>query len=195
MKKILLSLTIILPLILSCSNDDDQIPTQENSNGFFINSDFKKVNKAYYIPDLTTEENNDFYIVVTDGEIISNLTDSNDFKFSDETTNSVLFRGIQNPNNPQAWNFAPSGTYMFNSDNESFSSAHFNFNCESLNGALEMCQNSVVIEESMVPNIAIIDIEIEDSTENYFINYNIELSNSININGQYRGVLDRLESE
>jgi len=107
----------------------------------------------------------------------------------------VIFRGVQDSNNPEALNFAPSGSYKFNSNNESFSSAQFNFNCEPSNGALENCQYLVLIEESAVPNVAIIDIEIENSTANYFINYNIELPNSIYINGQYRGILDRLEAE
>jgi hypothetical protein len=195
MRKITLSLTILLTIFISCTNDDDQILPQENDNGFFINSDFQKVNKAYYIPDLTTEEAGDFFIVVTDGEIISPLTDSNDFLFSDTTTNSVIFRGIQDSNTPTALNFPPNGSYTLNSNNESFSSAHFNFNCESSNGVLQMCQYLVILDETEVPNIAVIDIEHEELTENYTINYNIELSNSIIINGRFHGLLDLLESE
>jgi len=60
MKKIILSLTVLSFLFLSCNIDDEQVPLQESENGFFINSDFHKVNKAYYVPDLTTEKNDDF---------------------------------------------------------------------------------------------------------------------------------------
>ena len=192
MKKITLLITVFSFLILSCNKDDDQIVTQEKNNGFIVNSNFHNVNKAYYIPDLATEELDDFYIVITDGEIIS-LTESDKFKFSDNTRNYVIFRGIENPNSPTAVNFAPSGSYIFNSNNESFSSAHFNFDCESSNENL--CQYMAIIDESSVPNVAVIDIENDGSTTNYFINFNIELSNSDKITGQYRGVLDTVELE
>ena len=193
MKKITLLITILSFVILSCNKNDDQINTLEKSDGFIVNSNFHEVNKAYYIPDLTTKEFDDFYIVITDGEIISPLADSDTIKFSDNTRNSVIFRGIENPNSPTAINFVPSGSYIFMSENESFSSAQFNFNCESSNENL--CQYSEIIDESSVPKVAIIDIEYNGSTTNYSINFNIELSNSDKITGQYQGVLHRLETE
>ena len=195
MKKTILTLVIALPLFFTCNNNDNQDLAQENMNGFFINSDFHQVNKAYFITDLSTEKPNDFYIVITDGEIVSYLIDSNEFEFNDATTNSVIFRAIQNPNTPTALNFAPSGSYIFNSKNESFNNARFYFNCESANGVLETCQYTVLLEESMIPNVAIIDIERDDSTAIYSINFNIKISNSIHINGQYHGALDSLKSE
>lgn len=195
MKKFILPFIILLSLILSCNHDDDQILVEEKSNGFFIDSDFYKVNKAYYIQDLTTEELDDFFIVITDGEIVSPRADSNNLLFSDATTNYVIFRGIQQPDVPTAVNFAPGGSYIFNSDNESFSFAHFNFDCEFSNGALRTCEYAVNIEEPVVPNVAIIDIEIEHLTSNYLISFNIELPDSVKISGQYQGVLNRLDPE
>ncbi|MBZ9631403.1 hypothetical protein LB465_11485 [Salegentibacter sp. LM13S] len=183
-------------LFLSCNNNEDQIHAEEKSNGFFFNSNFYKVNKAYFIPDLSTEEIDDFYIVITDGEIISPFTDSNELEFSEATKNSVVFRGIPDRSGPVTTvGFAPNGSYEFNSNNSSFSFAQFNFNCEASNGILQMCQQSLVIEERIVPDVAIIDIEIEELTAINDINFEIELTESRIIQGHFRGVLDRIQSE
>ncbi len=194
MKKIILPLVLSLITIYSCNQDDDQILIQENTNGFFINSEFKKVNKGYYTPDLSTEQGDDFLIILTDGEIVSFLTDSNEFEFSITSTNSVVFRGIQNPNNQNiAANFVPSDSYEFNSSNASFSYASFEFDCESTNGVLQACQYLTQIEDSTIPNIAVIDIEFDGPNSNYIISYNIELSDGVNINGQFNGDLEHLQ--
>jgi len=196
MNKTSLPLTILILLFFSCNNDDDQIQVEEKSNGFFFNSNFYEVNKAYFIPDLSTEEIDNFYIVITDGEIISPFTNSNELEFSEATTNSVVFRGIPDRSGPVTTvGFAPGGSYEFNSNNNSFVFAQFNFNCESSNGNLQMCQQSLVIEKPMVPDVAIIDIEIEQLTAINDINFEIELTESSIIQGHFRGVLERIESE
>ena len=185
-------MAISLIVFQSCNNDDDNV-IQENSNGFLLNSEFVKINNAYYTNDFATERNDDFIIIVTDGEVISFSSESNELLFSNETTNAVLFNGIQNPNTPNALNFIPSGSYTLNSSNESIGYVYFDFNCENTGGTLQLCEYSQLVDENDNANLAVIDIERDDSTAYYELNFDFELSNSIMINGQFSGFLESLQ--
>jgi len=192
MNKSLLTFISLLIFFTSCSSDDE-ILNQEKTNGFFVNSKFFDINKAYYINDITTEQDNDFIIIVTDGEIKSFSSNTKEFEFSETTTNAVIFRGIQNSENATALNFVPNGTYKLNSNNESLSFTNFFFNCTTTDQNLVDCQYMELIKETNSPNIATIDIERDDLTEIYNLKYSFELSNSKVINGNYSGSLTRFE--
>ncbi|WP_298248317.1 hypothetical protein [uncultured Christiangramia sp.] len=192
MKLYLPTLIVFILLLASCSNDDEL--NQEKQEEYFVNSEDYNINKAYYTKDLSTERRYDFIIIFTDGEITSFSNNFDEIKFSDSTTSMVIFRCIQDRSNGLALNFAPSGSYIFDTTSgATLNFAQFQFNCSSSNNNLENCQLQEVIDSTSYLNEGTIEIEIVDTTSDYDINYSFEITDSKTIIGSYSGPLERFD--
>ncbi len=184
MHRIYFSFTVLLTLLLSCSNDSETLP---KGNGFEHNGIFYELNNAYFAHDRTTSQDDDFFMYFTDGEIISINEDTNEIVFTENSSVLISFRAIQNPNTANALNFAPSGPYQFNSSNELLENISFKFNCQSIQGSFTSCETEIEIT-SMDSNSsgAIMEI-IRDSSLGATYNFTFELIDGQIINGQFIG--------
>ena len=184
MHRIYFSFTVILSLLLSCSNESESLPKE---NGFEYNGLFYDLNNYYFTLDRTTSQTDDFILYFTDGEIISINEETNEIVFNENSSVLISFRAIQNPNTPNALNFAPSGPYQFNSSNELLENISFKFNCQSIQGSFTSCETEIEIT-SMDSNStgAILEI-IDDSSLGATYNFTFELIDGQIIDGQFIG--------
>lgn len=182
---------LLILILASCNRHDDVSKGQ--LNGFSYEKEFYKLDNAYYFISTTGLEQQEFFIILSNGKVESFSIFSNSFVFSKETTSAVVLNGGKFSETPIPTNRIPTGLYNFNSNetSDNIVSCRFDFECsvDFVLNSFETCQNSVNTWNN-TPSSASLSIEYNETSKEHILSYNFNFSDNKKIIGDFRGPIE-----